>query len=103
MSARRWSLRNSSTASAPGRRRVRASQWLLLSAILTATGGCQQLTNPAAQAELQQSLYDLQDLLAQMRDETAALQWQVDSLQGVVARQDTSMRRLANQLGLPMP
>lgn len=103
MSARRWSSRSTFTAGPPVRRRAVRVRWLLLSALLTATAGCQQLTNPAAQAELQQSLYELQDLLAQMRDETALLQWQVDSLQGVVARQDTSMRRLANQLGLPMP
>ncbi len=66
------------------------------------TGGCQQLTNPAAQAELQQSMYDLQDMLLDMRDETALLQTQVDSLQFVVARQDSSLRQLANLLGAPI-
>lgn len=103
MSVRRWLPRHWATTVPVRPRWLRPVRWLALSVLLTATAGCQQLTNPAAQAELQQSLYDLQDLLAQMREETAVLQWQVDSLQGVVARQDTSMRRLANQLGLPMP
>lgn len=64
--------------------------------------GCQQLTNPAAQAELQQSMYDLQDMLMDMRDESALLQAQVDSLRFVVARQDSSLRQLANLLGAPI-
>jgi hypothetical protein len=81
----------------------RLTRWLVLVAVLAPSLACQQLTNPAASAELQESLYELQELLGQMRDETAMLQWQVDSLQGVVARQDTSLRRLANQLGMPLP
>lgn len=87
----------------PVRGRGRVARTLLVGAMLAPALACQQLTNPAASVELQQSLYDLQDLLVQMREETAVLQWQVDSLQGVVARQDTSLRRLANQLGMPMP
>jgi len=78
-------------------------RWLLLGAVLAPAVACQQLTNPTTSVELQQSLYELQDLLVQMREETALLQWQVDSLHGVVARQDTSLRRLANQLGMPLP
>lgn len=77
---------------------------LAVGALLVALGsGCQKLTNPAADVELQQSLHDLQDLLVQMREETSLLQTQVDSLQGVVARQDTSLRRIANLLGAPLP
>jgi len=102
MSARCWLPRSSSATAAPVIAGARSRRWLLLAA-LPAAAGCQQLTNPAAQVELQQSLYELQDLLVQMREETAILQWQVDSLQGVVARQDTSLRRLANQLGMPLP
>jgi hypothetical protein len=82
---------------------MRLVRWLAAGALLVVASGCQQLTNPAAQVELQESLYELQDLLVQMREETAMLQWQVDSLQSVVARQDTSLRRLANQLGMPLP
>ncbi len=64
---------------------------------------CQQLTNPTASVELQESLYELQDLLVQMREETAMLQGQVDSLQFVVARQDSTLRRMANLMGMPVP
>jgi hypothetical protein len=79
-------------------------QALLLAAVaLTLATGCKQITNPNADVELQQSLYDLQDLLVQMRDETSLLQMQVDSLQGVVARQDTTLRRIANLMGSPVP
>lgn len=84
-------------------RRSALVRWLTVAIVLLSAPACQQLTNPAAQAELQQSLYELQDLLVQMRDQTAMLQSQVDSLQGVVARQDTSLRRVANQLGMPLP
>jgi hypothetical protein len=77
---------------------------LLLAAVAMTLGtGCKQITNPNADVELQQSLYDLQDLLVQMREETSLLQMQVDSLQGVVARQDTSLRRIANLMGSPIP
>ncbi len=71
-------------------------------ALVVFASGCQQLTNPAAQAELQKSMYDLQDMLMDMRDETALLQGQVDSLRFVVARQDSTMRQLSNLLGAPM-
>jgi hypothetical protein len=75
---------------------------MLMVCLLTVLSGCQRLTNPTAQVELQQSLYDLQDLLVQMREETALLQGQVDSLQRVVAKQDTSLRQIANLLGAPI-
>lgn len=85
-------------------RRRRAVRGLLLSAaVALVAGGCQQLTNPAADIELQQSLYDLQDMLFQIQDESARLQSQVDSLQFVVASQDSSLRRIANLLGAPIP
>jgi hypothetical protein len=81
----------------------RARNALLVPMLLLASlAGCQQLTNPGADVELQQSLYDLQDMLLQMRDETALMQSQVDSLQFVVARQDSVLRRLANVIGAPM-
>jgi hypothetical protein len=100
MSARRWSPR-SVLPTAPPRGHV--IRWMCTGGLLLAAAGCQALTNPAAQVELQESLYQLQDLLVEMREEIATLQWQVDSLQGVVARQDTSLRRVANQLGMPLP
>lgn len=85
------------------RRRHTVRGLLLSAAVALAAGGCQQLTNPAADIELQQSLYDLQDMLFQIQDESARLQSQVDSLQFVVAGQDSSLRRIANLLGAPIP
>ncbi len=76
---------------------------LLTGVAMMLAAGCKQITNPNADVELQQSLYDLQDLLVQMRDETSLLQMQVDSLQRVVARQDTSLRKIANLMGSPIP
>jgi hypothetical protein len=76
---------------------------LVTAAALPVLTGCKQITNPGAEVELQQSLYDLQDLLVQMREETSLLQSQVDSLQFVVARQDTALRRIANLMGAPLP
>ncbi len=76
---------------------------LVSAAVLPVIVGCKQITNPGAEVELQQSLYDLQDLLVQMREETSLLQSQVDSLQFVVARQDTALRRIANLMGAPLP
>ncbi len=84
----------------PRRSSVRAL--LLAGVALALAAGCRQLTNPTADVELQQSLYDLQDLLMQVRDETAYLQAQVDSLQSVVAHQDSSLRRIANLIGAPI-
>ncbi len=85
-------------------RPLSALRALLMAAVaLSFTTGCKQITNPNAEVELQQSLYDLQDLLVQMREETSLLQSQVDSLQFVVARQDTALRRIANLMGAPLP
>ncbi len=72
-------------------------------AAVSLLAACQQLTNPAGSVELQQSLYDLQDQLTQLREESTMLQWQVDSLQAVVAQQDSSLRRIANLMGSPLP
>lgn len=76
---------------------------LLAVLLLLAVGGCRQITNPTADVELQQSLWDLEDLLVQMRDETALLQDQVDSLGRIVARQDTLLRQVAMRSGIPLP
>jgi hypothetical protein len=43
------------------------------------------------------------DALATVREETALLQAQVDSLREQMARQDTVLRRLASMAGMPLP
>lgn len=84
-----------------------AAGWILsgvaLGLLALSLGGCRQLANPIAEVELQQSLYDLQDLIAGMQDDMMQLQGSVDSLQRVVAVQDSVLRRVANLAGMPQP
>jgi hypothetical protein len=61
------------------------------------------LATPQADLSTGQALMDLGDLLSQLREENALLQAQVDSLRTVVAKQDTLLRLLAAQAGVPVP
>ena len=49
---------------------------------------------------LAETLIDMSDALTGLREETALLQSQVDSLREQVARQDTLLRRLASMAGV---
>jgi hypothetical protein len=49
-----------------------------------------------------ETLIDMSDALLALREETALLQGQVDSLREQMARQDTVLRRLASMAGVPM-
>lgn len=49
---------------------------------------------------LAETVIDMSDALIAVRDETALLQAQVDSLREQMARQDTLLRRLASMAGL---
>jgi hypothetical protein len=62
--------------------------------------GC--LRNPSADAATAQALTEIADQLGAMQQDNAALQYQVDSLRAVVARQDTVLRRVANLAGVQM-
>lgn len=48
-------------------------------------------------------MLDLTEALNAIRDQSASLQDQVDSLRGVIVRQDTVLRQLALAAGIPMP
>ena len=50
-----------------------------------------------------QVMMDLADALSQMRDQSAGLQDQLDSLREVVYQQDTVIRKLALAAGIPVP
>ena len=52
---------------------------------------------------LAETLIEMSDALAAVREETALLQAQVDSLREQMARQDTVVRRLASMAGMPLP
>ena len=49
---------------------------------------------------LAETIIDMSDALVSVREETALLQAQVDSLREQVARQDTVLRRLSSMAGL---
>ena len=59
---------------------------------------------PASRADVAMSeqIIQLGDGFNDLRQDTAVLQQQVDSLRLVVARQDTVIRQLANLAGVPM-
>ena len=52
---------------------------------------------------LAETLIEMSDAMAAVREETALLQAQVDSLREQMARQDTVVRRLASMAGMPLP
>jgi hypothetical protein len=49
---------------------------------------------------LAETIIDMSDALVSVREETALLQAQVDSLREQVARQDTVLRRLSTMAGI---
>jgi hypothetical protein len=57
--------------------------------------------DPRAEANIAQAMTDVGTQLTAMQQDYAILQSQVDSLRGVVARQDTIIGRLASMAGLP--
>jgi hypothetical protein len=56
----------------------------------------------AGDTTLAETLIDMGDALVAVREETALLQAQVDSLREQMARQDTVLRRLASMAGLSL-
>lgn len=77
---------------------MRISRRMLIVA-LVAAGAC---GGPVTTGDttLAETLIDMSDALVAVRDETALLQAQVDSLREQVARQDTVVRRLAAMAGI---
>jgi hypothetical protein len=59
--------------------------------------------DPRAEANIAQAMMDVGTQITSMQQDYALLQWQVDSLRQVVARQDTIIGRLASMAGLPLP
>ena len=57
--------------------------------------------DPRAEANIAQAMTDVGTQVSSMQQDYAILQSQVDSLRGVVARQDTIIGRLASMAGLP--
>lgn len=72
---------------------------LRLLALAVALGGCYQ--DPEVAMDQQQLLTDLGDSMNELALQTAELTAQLDSLKGVIARQDTLIYRMANVTGIP--
>lgn len=76
------------------------SRLLAVAALATciACGGPRTTGDPT----LAETLIEMSDALTAVREETALLQVQVDSLREQMARQDTVLRRLASMAGMPL-
>jgi hypothetical protein len=69
-----------------------------MAAMLIAFASCR---NPQADAYLSEQLRQMGDELNASRQQEAQMQSELDSLKGVVARQDTLLTRLAGMAGIP--
>ena len=61
--------------------------------------GCYQ--DPNKRLDQMQETVDLQATLEDLANRTTDMQFQLDSLRGVVARQDSTIAQLANLAGVP--
>ena len=66
---------------------------------LAALAGCGGPV-PSGDTTLAETLIEMSDALVSVREETALLQAQMDSLREQVARQDTVLRRLSSMAGI---
>ena len=80
----------------PGRRASRAATPIALALAAVLAGGCA----PTPTADTGAALLEIGDALNLLRQENALLQAQIDSLRGVVARQDSAIVRLNAAVGV---
>jgi hypothetical protein len=71
---------------------------LVLAAAVPAASGC--VSSPKAEAARQQQMLDIGDAVNDLRITTAQLGSTLDSLRTVIAKQDTTLARLANVTGV---
>lgn len=69
-------------------------------ATLLAAAAC--VGSPTIDASMAEAINEIGNELGMLRDENAQLQFQVDSLRGALARQDTMLRQVANLSGVPL-
>jgi hypothetical protein len=74
----------------------------LLVVTIAMLSGC-GVPRTSGDTTLAETLIEMSDAMAAVREETALLQAQVDSLREQMARQDTVVRRLASIAGMPLP
>lgn len=74
---------------------------LVLVVVAVAAGACYQ--DPNDQLDQAQQTMDLQATLEELANKTTELQFGFDSLRNEVARQDSTIRKLANLAGVAYP
>lgn len=79
--------------------RLRTSSLVIALFVAVAAAACYQ--DPNAQLDRMQETLDVTAILEDLGSRTTELQFALDSLRGVVARQDTVLSRLANLAGVP--
>ncbi len=72
---------------------------VVLLSVVFAAGAC--YSDPNDQLDQMQETMDLTATIEDLGTRTTELQFALDSLRGVVARQDTVLSRLANLAGVP--
>jgi hypothetical protein len=77
----------------------RIARYSLLLLAIVALGACYQV--PEEQMAQQQLMQDMSDVVNQMGLQVAEMQGTLDSLKGLVAKQDTAIYRMANVTGVP--
>lgn len=70
-------------------------------ALLIALAAMPACRDPRAEANIAQAMTEVGTTINSMQQDYAILQFQIDSLRQVVARQDTMIVRLAGMAGLP--
>jgi uncharacterized protein HemX len=78
---------------------IRRAALLVVALALPASVACYQ--DPQEQLDQMQQITDMVDAVNEIGMRTTELQFTVDSLVGVIARQDTTISRLANLAGVP--
>lgn len=74
-----------------------------LAALLLAVPLLGSCRDPRAEANIAEAMIQVGTEMSAMRQDLATLQNQIDSLRGVVAKQDTLIGRLASQASIPLP
>jgi hypothetical protein len=78
---------------------VRALRRAAMATTLVAFASCR---NPQADAYISEQMRQMGEELNASRQQAAQMQSELDSLRGVVARQDTLLTRLAGMAGVPL-
>ena len=80
-------------------RHLRPALLVVTLAAAAAVGACYK--DPNEQLDEAQQTLDLQASLEELANKTTELQFGFDSLRNVVAKQDSTIRKLANLAGVP--